>query len=104
MSLSRRGFLHSFGEGRTSVSGAFLAARGLEAHLAAGQFGKDGRPLGPPGPGEVRISSNENPLGPGKAVLDAIAGKFPEAGRHPFNSTPLHSDLGATIGTQYRTE
>jgi histidinol-phosphate aminotransferase len=105
MSLSRRGFLHRFGEGRTVVSGAFLAARGLEAHLAAGQqFGKDGRPLGPPGPGEVRISSNENPLGPGKAVLDAILGKFPEASRYPFNSTPLDSDLVATIATKYGTK
>jgi histidinol-phosphate aminotransferase len=104
MSLSRRGFLHSFGEGRTNVSGAFLAARGLEAHLAGQQFGKDGRPLGPPGPGEVRISSNENPLGPGKAALDAILGKFPEASRYPFNSTPLDSDLVATIATKYGTK
>jgi histidinol-phosphate aminotransferase len=102
MSLSRRDFLHSFGEGRSVVSGAFLAARGLEAHLAAGQqFGKDGRPLGPPGPGEVRISSNENPLGPGKVVLDAILGKFPEAGRYPFNATPLDSDLVAAIAAKY---
>src|SRR5439155_14213406 len=104
MSLSRRGFLHSFTEGRTTVSGAFLAARGLEAHLAGQQFGKDGRPLGPPGPGEVRISSNENPLGPGKAALDAILGKFPEASRYPFNSTPLDSDLVATIATKYGTK
>jgi histidinol-phosphate aminotransferase len=102
MSLSRRGFLHSFGEGRSVVSGAFLAARGLEAHLAAAQqFGKDGRPLGPPGPGEVRISSNENPLGPGKVVLDAILGKFPEASRYPFNATPLDSDLVAAIAAKY---
>jgi histidinol-phosphate aminotransferase len=86
------------------VSGAFLAARGLEAHRAAGQFSKDGRPLGPPGPGEIRISSNENPLGPGKAVLDAILGKFPEASRYPFNSTPLDSDLVATIATKYGTK
>jgi len=104
MSLSRRGFLHGSGEERTAVSGAFLAARGLEAHLAAGQFGKDGRPLGPPGPGEIRISSNENPLGPGRAVLDVILGKFPEAGRYPFNSTPLDSDLVATIATKYDTK
>jgi histidinol-phosphate aminotransferase len=103
MSLSRRGFLHSFGERRT-VSGAFLAARGLEAHFAAGQFSKDGRPLGPPAPGEIRISSNENPLGPGKSALDAILGKFPEASRYPFNSTPLDSDLVATIATKYGTK
>jgi histidinol-phosphate aminotransferase len=87
------------------VSGAFLAARGLEAHLAAAQqFGRDGRPLGPPVPGEVRISSNENPLGPGRVALDAILGKFPEAGRYPFNSTPLDSDLVATIAAKYGTK
>ena len=34
----------------------------------------------------VRIASNENPLGPGQHVLDAIVGKFPEAGRYPFNA------------------
>ena len=103
MPLSRRGFFSVFGERHPEpASGALLAARGLEAHLAdARQFGRDGRPLGPPGPGEVRISSNENPLGPGKAVLDALLGKFPEAGRYPFNSTPLDSDLVATIATKY---
>jgi histidinol-phosphate aminotransferase len=41
----------------------------------------------------IRISSNENPLGPGKAAIDAILGKFPEANRYPFNSTPLDADL-----------
>jgi histidinol-phosphate aminotransferase len=102
MSLSRRGFLHKFGEGRPVLSGAFLAARGLEAHLAAGQqFSRDGRPLGPPAPGEIRISSNENPLGPGKVALDAILGKFPEAGRYPFNATPLDIDLMAAIADKF---
>ena len=105
MSLSRRGFLEGFGGRRTDASGTFLAARGLEAHLAAGQqFGRDGRPLGPPVAGEVRISSNENPLGPGKSVLDAILGKFPEAGRYPFNSTPLDSDLVAAIAGKYHAK
>jgi len=41
----------------------------------------------------IRISSNENPLGPGKAAIDAILGKFPEANRYPFNSSPLDADL-----------
>jgi histidinol-phosphate aminotransferase len=106
MSVSRRGFLQVFGTDRSApVSGAFIAARGLEAHLAGGQgFDKTGRPLGPPAPGEVRISSNENPLGPGKTALDAILGKFPEAGRYPFNSTPLDSDLVAALAEKYHTK
>ena len=45
----------------------------------------------------IRISSNENPLGPGKAAIDAILGKFPEANRYPFNSTPLDADLEILI-------
>ncbi len=55
--------------------------------------GRGGRPAPPPGIDEIKISSNENPLGPGKHVLDAIVGKFPEAGRYPFNSTPNETKL-----------
>ena len=58
----------------------------------------------PPGVDEIRISSNENPLGPGKAALDAILGKFPEAGRYPFNSTPADADLVATIAAKYKVK
>ena len=106
MSVSRRGFLQVFGAGRAeSVSGALLAARGLEAHFAeAAQNGRPARPLVPPGVTEVRINSNENPLGPGRAALDAILGKFPEAGRYPFNATPLDSDLVAHIASKYGTK
>ena len=76
MSVSRRGFL----QGRVlPFSGAFIAARGLEAHLADEVQGAGAaRSLVPPGVTEIRISSNENPLGPGKAVLDAILGSFPK--------------------------
>ncbi|HYT74344.1 MAG TPA: histidinol-phosphate transaminase, partial [Vicinamibacterales bacterium] len=50
---------------------------------------------------EIRINSNENPLGPGRVALDAILGKFPEAGRYPFNSTPSETDLAAAIAAKY---
>ena len=53
---------------------------------------------------EIRISSNENPLGPGRAVLDAIAGKFPEGGRYPFNSTPGEADLAAAIAARHKVK
>jgi histidinol-phosphate aminotransferase len=106
MPVSRRGFLQVFAAGRAdSASGALLAARGLEAHFAeAARNGRAPRPLAPPAPAEIRINSNENPLGPGRAALDAILGKFPEAGRYPFNATPLDSDLVAHIASKYGTK
>src|SRR5207253_6599797 len=58
------------------------------------------RPNLPPGVEAIRISSNENPLGPGKAAIDAILGKFPEANRYPFNSTPLDADLEILLAKQ----
>lgn len=106
MPVSRRGLFELIGTGRASMkisstSGAFLAARGLEAHLAEAAQGRTGRPLTPPGVHEIRISSNENPLGPGPRAIEAIVGKFPEANRYPFNSTPLDSDLQAAIAKKF---
>jgi histidinol-phosphate aminotransferase len=102
MPVSRRGFLHLASP--PPVSGRFLAARGLEAHLAEAQRSGGARTLVPPGVEEIRISSNENPLGPGRAVLDAILRKFPEAGRYPFNSTPNESALTAAIAAKYKVK
>jgi histidinol-phosphate aminotransferase len=106
MPVSRRGFLRTL-DPRTAgpVSGAWLAARGLEAHLAEqAQSDSGSRPVVPPGVTEIKISSNENPLGPGKAVLDAIVRKFPEAGRYPFNSTPNDGVLTATLATKFKVK
>jgi histidinol-phosphate aminotransferase len=101
MSVSRRGFL----AGRViPFSGAFIAARGMEAHLAEAGQGARARSLVPPGVAEIRISSNENPLGPGKAVLDAMLGKFPEAGRYPFNSTPNEGALSAAVAGTFKAK
>jgi histidinol-phosphate aminotransferase len=98
MSVSRRGFLQGLGVGRTSHASAFIAARGHEEYVAeAMQQGRPVRPNLPPGVQAIRISSNENPLGPGKAAIDAILGKFPEANRYPFNSSPLDADLEILI-------
>jgi histidinol-phosphate aminotransferase len=57
-----------------------------------------------PPPDEIRINSNENPLGPGRAVLDAIRGRFAEAGRYPFNSTPSESALVDTIAAKFKVK
>jgi histidinol-phosphate aminotransferase len=78
-----------------------MAARGHEDYVAELQQRQGGRgmnrPQLPPGVEAIRISSNENPLGPGKAAIDAILGKFPEANRYPFNSSPLDADLEILI-------
>ncbi len=105
MSVSRRGFLQGLRVGRPSHAAEFLAAHGHEEHVALMQQGRQGgrmgRPQLPPGVEPIRISSNENPLGPGKAAIDAILGKFPEANRYPFNSTPLDADLEILIAKIY---
>jgi histidinol-phosphate aminotransferase len=102
MSVSRRGFLRGLRSGTASHAREWLAARGHEELVAELQQGRQGgrgmaRPQLPPGVEPIRISSNENPLGPGKAAIDAILGKFPEANRYPFNSTPLDADLEILI-------
>jgi histidinol-phosphate aminotransferase len=119
MPVSRRDFLRIVNANERSAMASLLAARGHEAFQAqqaqtqtgrgAGRAGGGGqgrggrgggqaeRPGPPPGIDEIRISSNENPLGPGKTVLDAILGEFPEAGRYPFNSTPNETKLVETI-------
>jgi histidinol-phosphate aminotransferase len=95
MSVSRRGFLQGLRLDSHASAASFLAARGHEEEVAYAQDGRQGRlrPQLPPGVEAIRISSNENPLGPGKTAIDAILGKFPEANRYPFNSTPLDADL-----------
>jgi histidinol-phosphate aminotransferase len=102
MPVSRRGFLRLV-PGENAIDGRLLAGRGLEAHFADAQAPSPrARPALPPGVEEIRINSNENPLGPGRRALDAIVGKFPEAGRYPFNSTPSETDLAAAIAGVYR--
>jgi len=90
------------GRSTHAAAAAFMAARGHEELVAeAMQQGRQGgrgmRPNLPPGVEAIRISSNENPLGPGKSAIDAILGKFPEANRYPFNSSPLDADLEILI-------
>jgi histidinol-phosphate aminotransferase len=86
----------------TTVDGAVLSARGLEAYFAEVQAGgQRARPPLPPGVDEIRISSNENPLGPGKVALAAILDEYPEAGRYPFNSRRNESDLAKAIAATH---
>ena len=109
MRQSRRSFLDVLSGGRPDSAfdaGLWIAARGHEDYQAQTAQATQGapRPTLPPGVKAIRISSNENPLGPGKAALDAIVGKFPEAGRYPFNSTPADSALVAAIAAKFKVK
>jgi histidinol-phosphate aminotransferase len=107
MSVSRRAFLQGLKVGNVDHARQWLAARGHEEFVA--ELMQQGRPGGmrrpdlPPGVQAIRISSNENPLGPGKVAIDAILGKFPEANRYPFNSSPLDADLEILVAKNNQT-
>ena len=77
MSLSRRHFVQTLGVG---AAGAWIGARGREASLFS---------LEQPVSAAERmiiLSSNENPLGPGQTVLNAVRGVFGMTGRYPFST------------------
>ena len=82
MSLSRRTFVQTLGLGAAgAITGSFIGSRGREASL----FGME--PLYAAG-NPIILGSNENPTGPGQAVLDAIKAAFGPTGatpgRYPF--------------------
>jgi histidinol-phosphate aminotransferase len=81
-----------------------FAARGHEEYIVELAQGRTPRPPLPPGVTEIRISSNENPLGPGQRVLDAIVKKFPESGRYPFNSSPSDRNLVDALAAQHKVK
>src|ERR1700752_3884966 len=107
MRQSRRSFLEVLSGGSDAGLGGadtavWIAARGHEDYQARGAQGATPpRREIPAGVKPIRISSNENPLGPGKAAIDAIVRKFPEAGRYPFNSTPADGALVAAIAAKF---
>ena len=103
MRRTRRGFFDVLTRERSSGAAAWMSARGHEAYVAELQtHGRNARPPLPPGVNEIRISSNENPLGPGPKVLEAMTREFPDAGRYPFNSTPADRNLVEAIAAHHK--
>jgi histidinol-phosphate aminotransferase len=78
MSLSRRRFVQTVGAG---AAGAWIAGRGREAGLF--DLGFEAQ-LSAQTNSPIILASNENPLGPGRAVLDAVRASFTETGRYQF--------------------
>ena len=95
MSLTRRRLFTGMIE--TPRQGEWISARGREAAMAGHADAQTGTPV----TRAIRISSNENPLGPGQHVVDAIVGKFPEAARYPFNATQKEGALIAALAQKF---
>jgi histidinol-phosphate aminotransferase len=78
--LNRRSFVRTAGLG---AAAAWIGARGREndvwSLLEPGLQAQAGKPAG----SMIIVSSNENPLGPGKAVLEAVQKAFGPAGAQP---------------------
>ncbi len=92
MPLSRRSFLNPLGAFEAAlVSPALVAARGREAAVAEADLDAA------PDLAEIRIDSNENPLGPGPAAMEALVRAFKDAGRYPTNARPSMADLRDSI-------
>ena len=100
MALSRRSFVKAVGIGAGgALSSSFISARGREAW----RWGEE-----PPSAdsSEILLSSNENPLGPGDVVLDAIReGLGPKGtmpGRYPggYYKDPIAEALAGKFGVK----
>ena len=87
MSLSRRRFVQTVGAG---AAGMWVAGRGREAGLF--DLGFEAQ-LNAQGTSPMILASNENPLGPGRAVLDAVRANFGELGRYQFATSAEVTEL-----------
>ena len=90
MALSRRGFVQAVGIGSaTALTGAWIGARGREDRI----WSAFEPTLEAVEPGKICLSSNENPLGPGKTVMKAVRAAFGDGGRAPGRYSSSGGDL-----------
>jgi histidinol-phosphate aminotransferase len=95
VAVSRRDFLATVGAGSAALGagGAIFADPFISARGRENLFAQQAAPQGAAarradrrfaaGPGMIRIDSNENPIGPGKHVLDAMRAQFDASNRYP---------------------
>src|SRR5688500_20274359 len=109
MAVSRRTFMKTAGiSGVGLLSAPLIAARGSEAahapalahsELRLSPFASETRAAYRiASPSALRLDSNENPNGPGRAALDAIRAMFAESPRYPDAAS---HDLTQTIATHF---
>jgi histidinol-phosphate aminotransferase len=58
----------------------------------------------PPDPDEIRISSNENPMGPGPSAVAAVRENLGESNRYPMNSKITDSAMQKRIASMFEAK
>lgn len=103
MKSTRRGFLSLAGVGGSTGAATLhaISARGREAWEAENGFRGAPMFLPPPEDDEVRISSNENPLGPGPAAVEGLRAAYGSIMRYPMNAATSDADLRQKIGSMF---
>ena len=94
--LTRRSFVHTLGLG----AAAYIGARGRENAL----WSAFETPLEAVERGIICLSSNENPLGPGPAVLDAIKAAFGPSGATPGRYSGSARELIEALAARLRVK
>ena len=90
MAITRRSFVRATGIGAAGAfTSSFISARGRENAIWAALEA----PLHAEQAASIIISSNENPMGPGPTVLDAIRAAFGADGSRPGRYSPSSRDL-----------
>ena len=90
MALSRRNFVRTVGTGAAAaLTTSWISARGRENMI----WSAIETPLHAVEPGMIVVSSNENPMGPGPKVLEAIKAAFGENGARPGRYSGSSRDL-----------
>ena len=99
--LTRRGFVQTVGIGAAgAVTSSFIGARGRENSI----WSVFEPTLHAVEPGVICLSSNENPLGPGKTVLDAVKAAFGPNGAKPGRYSNAGSDLIDAIAKKFNVK
>jgi histidinol-phosphate aminotransferase len=98
MTLTRRNFVRTVGVGAAgALTSSFIGARGRENFVWSALEA----PVHAVEPGMIVISSNENPMGPGPKVLEAIRAAFGADGSRPGRYSGSARDLIDTLAKQH---
>ena len=101
MALTRRGFIQTAGIGAAgALTSSWIGARGRE-HSVWSAFEPT---LHAVEPGQIVLASNENPLGPGRVVLNAVQAAFGEGGRKPGRYSGSSRDLIDAIAKKQKVK
>jgi histidinol-phosphate aminotransferase len=100
MAHTRRTFVRTVGIGAAGALTSFIGARGRENAI----WSAIEPSLHAVEPGMIVISSNENPMGPGQKVIDAIQAAFGADGGRPGRYSGSSRDLIDALAAKHRVK